>query len=88
MLNLSLLEKLKPRGRGHVSRCPACAAVGGDTQGNHLWIREDGRYGCVCNPGPAGKSHRQEIYRLAGDKTPRERKPFVWALKVRRQAGI
>jgi hypothetical protein len=86
MLNSTLLENVRQKGRGYEARCPACAAAGGDNAGNHLWVKEDGRYGCVVNPGPQGKAHRQEIYKLAGDKTEaRQRPPIVWTLKVRRK---
>ena len=74
MLDLNKLEKVRRCGRKHVARCPACAEAGGDQKGEHLFIREDGRYGCVQFPGPDGKQHRKRIFELAGipDKTSRE----------------
>src|SRR5262245_61197694 len=71
MLNLSRLEKVRRRGRKHVARCPACAEDGGDQNGEHLFIAEDGRFGCVKFPGPDGDQHRKRIFQLAGvpDKT-------------------
>lgn len=63
-LDLSRLEKLKRQGDSWRARCPACAADGADTVGNHLRIDRDGRYGCALAPNDA--EHRRRIYALAG----------------------
>lgn len=65
MLDLTRLEKLKRRGDALEARCPACAEIGRDRSGNHLWIGESGKYGCAAHPGDP--DHRRRIYALAGD---------------------
>ncbi len=68
-----ILSKLENVMRGIdgklVARCPACAAAGDDTKGNHLVIYPDGRFACVVYPGTTTEAvaHRKKIYRLAGD---------------------
>lgn len=49
-----------------IARCPACAEDGGDRKGEHLIVFESGRFGCAVFPGD--KEHRQQIWRLAGQK--------------------
>ncbi len=66
MLDLNKLEKVRQCGSKRIARCPACAEVGGDRKGEHLFIREDGRFGCVQFPGPDGNQHRKRIFELAG----------------------
>ena len=66
-LDFGKLEHLKKRGNnGWVARCPACAEAGGDSQGQHLRIYSDGRYGCVVNAGKDGHEHRSRILALVG----------------------
>jgi len=60
MIDHTKLENL----RGQHARCPACAAEGRDRAGNHLYIGEDGRYGCAVNPNDA--EHRKQIHALVG----------------------
>ena len=67
-LDITKLKNVVVRDNGEiVAQCPACAAVGGDTKGEHLIIFSDGRYGCVANQGD--KEHSAEIYRLAALST-------------------
>jgi Family of unknown function (DUF5906) len=72
MLDLNKLEKVRQCGRKRIARCPACAEAGGDRKGEHLFILEDGRFGCVQFRGPDGKQHRKRIFELARmrDKKP------------------
>ena len=37
-----------------------------DEKGEHLVIRDDGRWGCVVNSGATGKAHRKRVFALAG----------------------
>ena len=63
-LDIQLLEKVRHHPSDKiVSRCPACAASGGDKTGNHLVVFPDGRFACAAHPGDS--EHRREIYRLA-----------------------
>jgi len=66
-LNLSLLENVRDRAGKMTARCPACAAVGADRSGEHLVITEDGRFGCILNPGRGGAEHRRAIWARAGE---------------------
>jgi hypothetical protein len=70
-LDLGKLENVRQRGKGFVARCPACAADGHDTAGDHLFINPGGAFGCVIHPGPDGRAHRSTIMRLAGDRAVR-----------------
>ena len=65
-LDKSRLEKVKDRpDGGYTARCPACAAEsGGDSQGVHLIVFPDGKYGCAKFQGDS--EHRKEVWRLAG----------------------
>lgn len=67
-LDLTRLEKIRPKGDGFTARCPACAEAGLDRKGNHLWSRDRAGkvYGCTVNPKPGGKEHRRQIHALAG----------------------
>jgi len=66
-LNLNRLEKVKKGpGGGQRARCPACASKGEDKQGQHLYIRADGKFGCAKYP--KNKEHRSLIAKLAGDR--------------------
>ncbi len=46
-LDSSKLENIKKRGSITIARCPACAEDGGDNKGEHLFINNEGRFGCV-----------------------------------------
>lgn len=84
-LDLSRLEKVRKRIGKIVARCPACAEHGHDEKGEHLVIYQNGKFGCVANPGAAGKEHRQRIFALASDPVLRKRGACV--VRVRRPAG-
>jgi len=77
-LNLEKLEQKRERGSKLEARCPACAELGQDTSGNHLFILDSGfgKWGCVVNPGPHGKEHRRRIAELAGTGPTVSAKPF------------
>lgn len=67
----------KPNGE-IIAQCPACAAAGGDTTGNHLKVYPDGKFNCVVNN--KCKQHNQEILKLVGvedGKTPEKPKVKV-----------
>ncbi len=66
-LDLSKLENVKQTDKKTIARCPACAEEGADTKGDHLFIRPDGRFGCVLYPGISGRNHRKRITALAGN---------------------
>lgn len=64
-LDQTKLQNVKKLTDGAIrARCPACAAAGKDTSGEHLKIYSDGRYACAANQGD--KAHRKEIFRLVG----------------------
>lgn len=65
-IETALLKKAHRAGSKIVAQCPVCAADGGDKSGHHLIVWDDGRFGCVVFPGPSGKAHRAEIFRLVG----------------------
>jgi hypothetical protein len=69
-LNLDRLEKVKERGNFTIARCPACAEEGHDRKGEHLFISDAGKFGCVLYPGEEGKEHRQRIFALVGVNDP------------------
>jgi hypothetical protein len=77
MIDMSKLQNVVPMAGKTVARCPACAADGRDTTGNHLIVFEDGRFGCVCHPGDS--NHRREIWRLVGvrEGPPSKPRPVV-----------
>ena len=69
-LDLGRLEKVRDLGSGILqARCPSCAETGSDKAGEHLRIYPDDRFGCCVHPGD--REHRQRIFALAGDKSPR-----------------
>ena len=67
-LDLSRMEKVRRRGINTIARCPACAEAGDDRKGEHLFINDGGRFGCVLYPGTDGQIHRQRIFELVGAK--------------------
>src|SRR5262245_27530414 len=75
-LDISNLENVRVRGDKTTARCPACAEVGHDQNGEHLFINANGRFGCVVYPGNSieAKGHRKRIFALSGD---REIKPLI-----------
>lgn len=50
-----------------VARCPACAEIGQDRQGNHLILYDNGRFGCVKYQRTEGIEHRKRIFQLVGE---------------------
>ena len=60
-LDLNKLDNVIERAGKIIARCPACAAKGRDSQGNHLVIFDNGAYSCIVGDA----NHRKEIYRLA-----------------------
>ena len=75
-LDISKLQNARTRGDKTTARCPACAEVGHDQKGEHLFINANGRFGCVVYPGNSieAKGHRKRIFALCGD---REIKPLI-----------
>jgi hypothetical protein len=75
-LDVSKLERTRCRGRKTIARCPACGETGHDRRGEHLFINENGSFGCVVYPGDSAeaKAHRKRIFALCGD---REIKPLT-----------
>ena len=69
-LDLTRLEKLCEKGGKTTARCPACAERGGDSQGVHLVVWPDGRFGCAASSGDT--LHRKRIWGLVGRKGSRD----------------
>ena len=67
-LDTSKLENVKRQSSIVTARCPACAEEGHDNKAEHLFIGQDGRYGCVRYPGKSSQSvvHRKRIFKLVG----------------------
>ena len=64
-LDTSKLQNVVKAANGEIqARCPACAAAGLDTKGEHLKIFVDGKFACAANQGDS--AHRKEIHKLAG----------------------
>ena len=64
-LDLSKLQNVRHLSGGKTTaQCPACAADGGDSKGEHLVIYADGRFGCVVCP--QNKAHNKAILKLSG----------------------
>lgn len=73
-INLDKLEQKRERGGKLEARCPACAELGEDETGNHLFVMDSGKFGCIVKAGDNGKEHRRRIWQLVGDTatdTPR-----------------
>ena len=68
-LDINRLENIKNKVEGVVARCPACAEVGCDKKGEHLFVHISGRFGCVLFPGDSGKEHRKRIFALVGENS-------------------
>lgn len=73
-LDVTRLENVRRLEEKTIARCPACAASGGDKKGEHLYISDDGRFGCVAYPGEHGIAHRREIFAMAGRTCTLKRK--------------
>jgi len=64
-LDIAKLLNVKKLAHGEIqARCPACAAAGADTKGEHLKIYSEGKYSCAANQGD--KEHRKDIFKLVG----------------------
>ena len=66
MLNLQKLKKVVQKDGKIEAQCPACAAAGADSTGNHLVVYPDGKYGCVANPGD--EEHSKLVFKLVGHR--------------------
>ena len=67
-IDLSRLKNIEHKSDGKtVAQCPACAAAGSDTRGEHLVIFPDRSFGCVAHP--KDKSHNRKILSLVGLQT-------------------
>lgn len=66
VLNLKKLMKVVQKDGKIEAQCPACAAAGADSTGNHLVVYPDGKYGCVANPDD--DAHRKFIFKLVGQR--------------------
>ena len=66
MLNLTKLNKVVEKNGKIEAQCPACAAAGADSTGNHLVVYPNGKYGCVANPGD--DEHTKLIFKLVGQR--------------------
>ena len=60
-LDLDKLDNVVERAGKIIARCPACAAKGRDSHGNHLVIFDNGAFSCIVGD----SNHRKEIYHLA-----------------------
>ena len=60
-LDLDKLDNVVERAGKIIARCPACAAKGRDSHGNHLVIFDNGAFSCIIGDA----NHRKEIYHLA-----------------------
>jgi len=67
-LDTGKLNNLKRYGSITIAQCPACAEADSDRKGDHLFIGNDGRFGCVRYPGEGGYPHRSRIFELVGIK--------------------
>ena len=73
MLDTTRLQNIQHRNGIIVAQCPACADEGGDRKGEHLFIGQDGRFGCVLYPEKssqpeAARAHRKRIFEFIGIK--------------------
>ena len=70
MIDKSKLTNVKDKANGcFTARCPACHKDGSDKSGNHLYVLEDGKFGCVVYPKESGADHRRRIFALVGIKS-------------------
>jgi hypothetical protein len=83
-LDPTRLENVKHLDDGGIrAACPACRAAASDKSGDHLLIKQGGKFGCATHPNDP--EHRKEIYRLAGTATAngsakrnRQRREVAW----------
>lgn len=68
MINFNKIKNMKTKEDGSkVGQCPACAAVGHDSKGEHLFVSSSGAFGCIANSGD--KEHNKLIFELLGSQT-------------------
>jgi|SRR5881392_2247411 len=81
-LDTSKLENRRIVAGKTTARCPACAEKNQDKRGEHLFLNNEGQFGCILYPGTsaAAKAHRRRTFALCGS---REIKP----LQVRAKGG-
>lgn len=79
-LSLDRLENVRHRVDAFEARCPACAELGRDKAGVHLWIKANGQFGCAAFPGD--NEHRKRVFELAGVKS--EARPATRSLPTLR----
>jgi hypothetical protein len=78
-LDRKRLENVKGKPDGsYTARCPACTASGGDSQGNHLIVFADAKYGCAAKQSDG--EHRKEIWKLAGIKASGKKRREIIAV--------
>ncbi|MDF1657894.1 MAG: hypothetical protein P1U58_09795 [Verrucomicrobiales bacterium] len=78
-IKVELLEKKVESPDGSIrARCPACAAEGGDSKGEHLMVFANGKFGCAVHPGD--REHRKRIFALVGVG---QRRPAPYYPRVR-----
>jgi hypothetical protein len=68
-LDLSKLTNLRDTGDKKTARCPACAAEGGDSKGEHLVIYTNEAYACIAHPEDNREdydAHNKQIFKLVG----------------------
>ena len=65
MLDTNKLINVRVVNDKTIAQCPACAEKERDQKQEHLFIADNGAFGCVANPGD--RKHRQRIFALAGD---------------------
>ena len=67
MIDVSRLMNVSCKTNGEiVAQCPACAAAGGDSKGDHLIVFPDGKFGCVAHS--KDKAHNRKILKLVGHR--------------------
>lgn len=87
-LDIDRLDFVRKVGAKIIAQCPACAADGLDTKGEHLAVYPGG-FACVLNLGQSeeSKKHRSRIFALAGRKTGGKRDPLAERERREKQAA-
>ena len=65
-IDISKLKNVKQTSKGINAQCPACYECGNDKTGDHLFVANNGRFGCITAQGKDGKEHRKRIFELVG----------------------
>ena len=89
-LDPSKLKNVKNKGDKQTAQCPACAAEGHDSKGDHLAFYPDGRFGCVVFHGEneEAKAHRAKIFDLVGTPDAGVKKYGPIPVRIRRPACV